>query len=94
MNDFISNNIFIDLAFWIFCAFITVLIASFRKRNVALWALIGVVFGIFAIIAVLLLPRKRKKDHGVPHKGREESRAWYLKTMEEFREYKEKQSKT
>ena len=94
MNDFIGNNVYIELAFWLFCAFVTVLIASLRKKNVTLWALIGVVFGVFAIIVILVLPRDRKKNFGAKHRTREESRAWYLKTKEEFEEYKKKEVKT
>jgi hypothetical protein len=91
MNDFISNNILLDIVFWFFCAFVTVLIAALMKRNVILWMLLGIIFGVFAIIALLLLPRKRKKIYGIPHKNRMESRSWYLQIKEEFEEHKKKE---
>ena len=51
-------------AFWIFTAIICGMLARNRRRNIAMWVILGFVFSIFAVIIVALLPpRKPAETH-------------------------------
>jgi hypothetical protein len=61
--------IVLSLLMGIICGYITMLIAERKGRNPLLWCVLGVFFGIFAIIAIVLLPpavsRSGGQDEGV-----------------------------
>lgn len=44
------------LLFWLFCAAATAIIAGARGRSVIGWLLLGLLFGIFALIVVAVIP--------------------------------------
>lgn len=46
----------IALAIWGLCGWACYNIARAKNRNSELWALLGILFGIFAVIAISMLP--------------------------------------
>ena len=47
----------IEVLIWCLFAFGTYSIAKSKNRNEVVWAVLGVLFGIFALIVVALLPK-------------------------------------
>jgi len=47
---------------WALMGFLTALVADQKKRNVPLWAAMGFLFGIFALLVVLALPSAEDKQ--------------------------------
>ena len=45
---------------WVFCGIICAILASHRGRSVALWFFLGITFGIFAIILLLVMSEEPK----------------------------------
>ncbi len=44
--------------FWIFFAVVTAIVANNNNRNVPLWSVLGLLFGVFAFVIVLILPKE------------------------------------
>ncbi len=59
-------NVYILLFFWITFGLISSLIASKRDRNIYAWFILGMLFGIFGILALYLLPSKRNIAGPIP----------------------------
>ena len=90
MDNFLSDDAYFIIVIWLFFAAITSYLAAKRKRNIINWLLIGILFGIFGIIIIILFPPKNKKEIEVKHTDKLNSRLKYLKIKEEFEEYKKK----
>ena len=45
---------------WILCVFACYKVAEDKNRDAGVWAVLGILFGIFALIAILLLPENNK----------------------------------
>lgn len=52
----------IEVLIWCLFAFGTYSIAKSKNRNEVVWAVLGVLFGIFALIVVALLPKLEVDD--------------------------------
>lgn len=46
------------LAVWVLCAIVCYQQASKKGLNAALWAVLGLLFGLFAVIGVFVVPAK------------------------------------
>lgn len=45
---------------WALCVFACYKIAENKNREADVWAVLGILFGVFALIAILLLPKNNK----------------------------------
>lgn len=54
------------LFFWFAFAFVTAIAASARGRSGLAWFILGFIFSLFALIAVLVLPALNRKDPNAP----------------------------
>lgn len=52
----------IKVLIWFLFTFVTYSIAKSKNRNEVVWAILGVLFGIFALIVVALLPKLEVDD--------------------------------
>lgn len=62
-------SLLLALAFWLFCGVIAAVIAEARRRSVIAWALLGFIFGPFAIILVAVLPTVTPTEHELLRTG-------------------------
>ncbi|MGL4849334.1 MAG: hypothetical protein ACRC28_10490 [Clostridium sp.] len=46
------------MIFWIFFAIVTAMVASAKNRSVIGWGITGFCFGIFALIAIGIMPKR------------------------------------
>jgi len=53
-------SIFISLLVEIACAYACSTIAARKGRGTTLWAILGFIFGLVALIVIAILPRKRE----------------------------------
>lgn len=44
------------LVAWLLCGILSAVIASSKNLNVALWAVVGLLFGVFGLLIVLVVP--------------------------------------
>ena len=52
-----------DYIFLILCVFTCYKVAEDKNRNASVWAVLGILFGILALIAILLLPKIDKTEY-------------------------------
>lgn len=50
------------LLVWVTCAIVCGIMAGKKDREVALWAILGLIFGVFAVIILAVLDKKEDDD--------------------------------
>lgn len=85
-----NSDLFILILFWFPALVAVTFVAKIKNRPPLLWLLAAVIFGFFALIILILLPKKKPLVKEPLTK--EESRAKYLQMKREFLESKFKQS--
>lgn len=60
----------IEILIWCLFAYGSYTIAKSKNRNETVWAVLGVLFGIFALIVVALLP-KVENDNVITYKNKD-----------------------
>lgn len=53
--------IFATMLIWLFCAVIAAILADHRGRSPLLWFILGVLFGVFAVILLLVISEERQE---------------------------------
>lgn len=51
---------------WILCAFLCAFIAQTKRLNTGMWALAGLIFGVFAVLVIALEPARSTTPDGEP----------------------------
>jgi hypothetical protein len=49
---------------WLLFGFLTAFVASWKHRNVGLWAVLGFAFGVFALVVVAIMRTKKPAYYG------------------------------